>query len=97
VPAQELAETQRYLSGSYLVGLQTQSALVGTLARNWVVGLPPEQLVNYTKAVHRVTAAQVQAVAKTYFAPEAYSWVVVGDAAVAPQLQPFGRFETLKP
>ena len=44
-----------------------------------------------------MTAAQVQAVAKTYFAPEAYSWVVVGDAAVAPQLQPFGRFETLKP
>lgn len=97
VPAHELAEAQRYLSGSYLVGLQTQSALVGTLARNWVVGLPPEQLVNYTRAVHRVTAAQVRAVAKTYFAPEAYSWVVVGDAAVAPQLQPLGRFETLKP
>lgn len=57
VPAQELVETQRYLSGSYLVGLQTQSALVGTLARNWVVD----------------------------------------DAAVAPQLQPLGRFEVIKP
>ena len=97
VPRRELQETQRYLAGSYLVGLQTQDAVVATLARNWVVGLPATHLVNYVAQVRAVTAPQVQAIAKKYFAPEAYSIVVVGDAAVAPQLLPFGTFEAVKP
>ena len=44
-----------------------------------------------------VTAPQVQAIAKKYFVPEAYSIVVVGDPAVAPQLLPYGKFEVQKP
>ncbi len=97
VPRQELQETQRYMAGSYLVGLQTQDAVAGALARNWMVGLPPTQLVDYVAKLRAVTAPQVQAIAKKYFVPEAYSIVVVGDPAVAPQLLPYGRFEVLKP
>lgn len=97
VPKQELQETQRYLAGSYLVGLQTQDAVAATLARNWVVGLPATHLVDYVAQVQAVTARQVQAIAKQYFAPEAYTLVVVGDSAVAPQLEAFGKFEVIKP
>ena len=97
VPPRELQETQRYLAGSYLVGLQTQDAVAGALARNWMVGLPATHLVDYVAKVRAVTAPQVQAMAKKYFAPEAYSIVVVGDPAVAPQLAPFGKFEVFKP
>lgn len=97
VPRQELRETQRYLAGSYLVGLQTQDAVAGELARNWVVGLPATHLVDYVAKVRAVTAPQVQAMARKYLAPEAYSIVVVGDPSVAPQLAPFGKFEVVKP
>lgn len=97
VPRQELQETQRYMAGSYLVGLQTQDAVAGALARNWMVGLPVTQLVDYVAKLRAVTAPQVQAVAKKYFVPEAYSIVVVGDPSVAPQLLPFGKFEVQKP
>ena len=97
VPRQEMQQTQRYLAGSYLVGLQTQDAVAGALARNWMVGLPPTYLVDYVAKVRAVTAPQVQAMARKYFAPEAYSIVVVGDPAVAPQLVPFGKFEVVKP
>ena len=57
VPRQELQETQRYLAGSYLVGLQTQDAVAGALARNWVVGLPAAHLVDYVAKVRAVSAA----------------------------------------
>ena len=97
VPRHELQETQRYMAGSYLVGLQTQDAVAGALARNWMVGLPANDLVDYVAKVRAVTALEVQAMAKKYFVPEAYSIVVVGDPAVAPQLQPFGKFETIQP
>ena len=97
VPRQELQETQRYMAGSYLVGLQTQDAVAATLARNWVVGLPASYLVDYVAQVRAVTAPQVQAMARKYFVPEAYSIVVVSDPAVATQLALFGKFEQFKP
>ena len=93
VPQRELQDTQRYLTGSYLVGLQSQAAVAGTLARNWMLGLPPETLTDYVPQVRRVTAAQVQAVSRKYLAPENLSIVVVGDPAVAAQLKPFGTFQ----
>jgi len=93
VPRQELQDTQRYLTGSYLVGLQSQAAVAGTLARNWMLGLPPEFLTDYVPQVRKVTAAQVQAVARKYLAPENLSIVVVGDPAVLAQLKPFGDFK----
>ena len=71
--------------------------MAGALARNWMVGLPANDLVDYVAKVRAVTALEVQAMAKKYFVPEAYSIVVVGDPAVAPQLQPFGKFETIQP
>lgn len=96
VPAQELRETQRYLTGSFVVRNQAQGAFAATLASNWLVGQPASFLADYVQQVNRVTAAQVQAMGQKYFAPETQSIVVVGDkAAVAEQLKAWGDFKTL--
>ncbi len=96
VPPQELRETQRYMTGSFVVRNQAQGAFAATLAANWLVGQPASFLANYVQQVNRVTAAQVQAMGQKYFAPETQSIVVVGDkAAVAEQLKAWGDFKAM--
>ncbi len=94
VPAAELDSTKRYVAGGYLISNQLQGAVAGTLASNWLAGLPAEFLGQYVGRIRAVDAAQLQAVAARYYAPDAQSVIVVGDRdAVAPQLEPFGRFD----
>ncbi|MBA4176161.1 MAG: insulinase family protein [Leptothrix sp. (in: Bacteria)] len=93
VPADELQLNKRYLAGTTLLGIQQQAGLAATLARNWLVGLPPDFLGQFVPRLQRVSAAQVREMGRKYFAPEAQSIVVVGDpAAVAAQLKAFGDF-----
>ncbi|GAB1596637.1 M16 family metallopeptidase [Lysobacter claricitrinus] len=94
VPAQELEDTKRYVAGGYLLSNQMQAAVAGTLASNWLVGLPAEFLGEYVPKIRAVDAAQVQAMSRKYFDPKDQSIVVVGDPkAVAEQLKPYGNFE----
>ncbi len=94
VPARELDSTKRYIAGGYLISNQMQGAVAGTLAGNWLVGLPPEYLGQYVPKIRAVDAAQVQAMGRKYFDPKEQSIVVVGDdKAVAGQLAPYGKFE----
>lgn len=44
VSAAELDMNKRYVAGGYLISNQLQGAVAGTLANNWLVGLPPEFL-----------------------------------------------------
>lgn len=93
VPAAEMTMNKRYVAGGYLISNQLQRAVAGTLAQNWLVGLPPEFLGQYVPLIEKVTPAQVRDVSKKYFAPEKQSIVVVGDpAAVGEQLKQFGEF-----
>jgi len=93
VPADEMTMNKRYVAGGYLISNQLQGAVAGTLAQNWLIGLPPEFLGQYVPLIQKVTPQQVRDVSKKYFAPEAQSIVVVGDPkAVAEQLKPFGEF-----
>ncbi len=93
VPAAELESTKRYVAGGYLISNQLQAAVAGTLANNWLAGLPAEFLGQYVGRIRAVDAAKLQAVAARYYAPDAQSVIVVGDRdAVAPQLAPFGAF-----
>lgn len=95
VPAQELEDTKRYVAGGYLISNQLQAAVAGTLANYWLVGLPPEFLGEYVPKIRAVDAAQVQAMAKKYYAPKDQSIIVVGDAkAVQEQLAPYGEFQS---
>lgn len=93
VPADELKMHKRYVAGGYLISNQMQRAVAGTLANNWLVGLPAEFLGQFVPAIEKVTPEQVRAVARKYFSPERQTIVVVGDkAAVSDQLKPFGEF-----
>ena len=94
VPEGELEQTKRYLAGGFLLLNQQQAQVASTLADYWLVGLPPQTLSDYVPKLQAVTAAQVQAMARKYFAPKDQSIVVVGDAAVLPQLKPYGTFDS---
>jgi predicted Zn-dependent peptidase len=93
VPADEMEMNKRYVAGGYLISNQMQRAVAGTLASNWLIGLPPEFLGQFVPLIQKVTPEQVRDVARKYFAPEKQSIVVVGDkAAVGEQLKAFGEF-----
>ena len=93
VPAAEMTMNKRYMAGSYLVSNQMQQAVAGTLAANWLVGLPAEFLGQFVPKIQKVTPDQVRAMGKKYFAPERQAIVVVGDSkAVGAQLKQFGDF-----
>ena len=93
----ELAQTKHYLAGGYLLLNQQQAQVAATLADYWLVGLPPQTLSDYVPKLQAVNATQVQAMATKYFAPKDQSIVVVGDAAVLPQLAAYGTFDKQSP
>ena len=96
--AEELTGAKRLVGGIYLLRNQIQGALTWTLANYWVDGLPPDFLGRYVAEANKVTADQVQAMGRKYFAPKDQSIVVVGDPkAIDAQLKPFGTFEVFKP
>ncbi len=93
VPPKEMEMNKRYVAGGYLISNQLQRAVAGTLASNWLVGLPPEFLGQYVPMIMKVTPEEVRNVSRKYFAPERQSIVVVGDAkAIGEQLKPYGQF-----
>lgn len=93
VPDEEMAMNKRYVAGGYLINNQLQGAVAGTLANNWLVGLPAEFLGQFVPLIQKVTPEQVREMGKKYFLPEAQSVVVVGDkAAVSEQLKEYGEF-----
>lgn len=93
VPAREMDMNKRYVAGGYLLSNQLQRAVAGTLASNWLVGLPPEFLGDYVPLIRNVTPEQVRDVGRKYFAPERQSIVIVGDPGkLDEQLKPYGAF-----
>ena len=96
-PAQaEVDATERYLSGTFVLGLSTRFNVLSNLWQLDELGLPPTALSNYVTDVQSITAADISRVVKTYLTPEKMTLVVVGDkSAVAPQLTQFGSFEGL--
>ena len=96
--AEELTGAKRLVGGIYLLRNQIQGALTGTLANYWVDGLPPSFLGSYVAEANKVTAAQVQAMGRKYFAAKDQSIVIVGDPkAIDAQLKPYGTFVAFKP
>jgi len=94
----ELAGAKRYQAGLYLLRNQVQGSVAGTLARNWVNGLPPEALAEFVTKVGAVTAEGVRAAGRKHFLSSTQTVVVVGDAKeVRPQLELWGEVEEAKP
>lgn len=78
VSADELGEARKYLLGSYEISLQTNSSQSDELAFNELYGLGIEGGERYREALTHVTPAAIQAAARGYFTPNAYTLAIVG-------------------
>jgi len=90
----EFRKARGYLAGQYAVHLQTPEALAGELATMAFYGLPDNYLETYLPRLRAVTLPEVNRIARTYFAPNALSTVLVGPAAkITAQLKGLGDFD----
>ena len=96
VPASELTDVKNYLSGVFVLRLQTQDGLASQLAGVKAIGLPVDYLEKYTTRIRSVEPDQVQSVAKKIIAPDESAIVVVGDAGqIRPALEKFGKVNVI--
>lgn len=97
VPNDELTRVKNFLSGLFLLRLETQAGVAQQLITLKLMGLPNSYLEQYTTRVRAVTPEQVRTVANRYINPESANVVVVGDAAtIAKPLEKFGNFTVTK-
>jgi|SRR5579883_1901650 len=97
VAADELTGVKNYMSGLYLLRLETQEGVIGQLTTIKALGLPDSYLETYVTRVRSVEPQQIQAAAKKYIAPEEAAIVVVGDAAkIGDALKKFGTVTIAK-
>jgi zinc protease len=90
VSATELTDVKNYLSGVFVLRLQTQDGLASQLAAVKSAGLPLDYLEKYTTRIRSVEPDQIQTVAKKIIAPDQAAIVVVGDAKkIGPALEKF--------
>jgi zinc protease len=91
VAAGDLATAQNYLSGTFVMRLETQDSLAAQIAGTKLMGLPLAYLEQYTANVRAVDAERIRDAAARHFRPDDAAIVVVGDAQpLAPQLADFG-------
>lgn len=81
VPAEELADSQSYITGSMPVGLETNSGLVSVLTDMEFYGLGLDYLQHYPDKIWEITAARVQAAAQKYLSTEQIAIAVAGPVA----------------
>jgi zinc protease len=81
VPAPELERARRYLVGTNAIDLQRCGARAMLMALGELYRLGYDDYTRYAERINAVTAADVQRVARAYFAPESLVEVVVGPVA----------------
>lgn len=78
VTPEELKEAKDYLVNSYVFDFQSQGQLASYLQITQYYGLGYNHRQGFTQAVRKITAADVQRVARQYLDPDHYTLVVVG-------------------
>jgi predicted Zn-dependent peptidase len=78
---EEVESARRYLVGSLLISMTTQAGYATTVAGLAAHGLSSAWLREHPARVEAVTVEEVAAAADTFFAPSAFTGVVVADAA----------------
>ena len=97
VQSSELTNVKNYLSGVFVLRLQTQDGLATQLAAVKTMGLPIDYLEKYTSRIRSVEPDQIQSTARKYIAPDEAAIVVVGDAQkIGPALEKFGKVEVVQ-
>lgn len=95
VPEQELNNAKRALIGRFALSLDAPQALMANLATQKLYQLPENYWDTYPQRVEAVTAADIQRVARKYYAAERLQIVAVGDGAQLRQtLEKYGEIET---
>jgi len=83
VSDQDLKDAKAYLTGSFLLRLDTSKKIAGMLATIEYYGLGLDYADRYAARINAVTAADVQRVAQNYLDPEKYALAVVADLTKA--------------
>jgi predicted Zn-dependent peptidase len=87
----EIDAARRYAVGSLLISLDSQGGYASTLATLAADGVSVQWLRDHPARLEAVTADEVAAVAREFFAPVAFTGVIVGDAdVVGPGLRALG-------
>ncbi|MGE5537400.1 MAG: M16 family metallopeptidase [Gemmatimonas sp.] len=76
--ANEVKDAKSFLTGSYLTGIGSSSALAGVLLSYRLDGRPIDYLETRNGLIEKVTLADVNRVAKKWLKPDALVFVVVG-------------------
>ncbi|HLK47244.1 MAG TPA: pitrilysin family protein [Bryobacteraceae bacterium] len=97
VAAGELTDVKNFISGGFLISLETQASLADQIDLVQTMGLPKDYLQMFTAHVRSVEPDQIQAVARKYLDPAQATIVVVGDAAhIQQSLEKFGPVQVDK-
>ena len=97
VTKDELSNVKNYMSGLYLLRLETQDGLANQLNGMKTLGLPENYLETYVTRVRSVEADQILAAAKKYMATGSSAIVIVGDASkIGDALKKFGEVTVVK-
>lgn len=89
VTAGEVKDAKSYLTGSYLTGISSSSALAGVLLGYRLDNRPIDYMEGRNALIDKVTVADVDRVAKRLLKPESLIFVVVGEPkGVASTLEP---------
>lgn len=92
VTAAELSDVKDYLSGNFVMSLETQSGLAGQLATIKALDLPEDYLETFTEGIRGVEPDQIQKAAAQFISPGNAAIVVVGDAEkIGSALERFGE------
>jgi zinc protease len=88
---EELVRAQRYLVGNQAIALQAEDSVARSLARLWILNLPPEELGLESERVGKVAIKDVEEVGAKYFPAARQTVVAVGlEKVIKDQLAPFG-------
>jgi zinc protease len=98
VAAEELSNAKNFVSGTFLLNLETQGGLANQIAMTKEMGIPVSYIENFTVNIRAVEPDQIQKAAAKYITAEDATIVIVGDASkIAKPLEKFGSVRVVKP
>jgi zinc protease len=92
--AEEVDAARRYAVGSLLISLDSQGGYASTVSMLAADGVPVQWLRDHPARLEAVSVEEVAGVAQEFFAPSAFTGVIVGDAdVVGPGLRALGQVD----
>jgi zinc protease len=91
---EELAKTKKALIASFALSLESPNQILSNYVDRYIYKLPADYWDTYPARIEAVTAADIQRVAKKYWAPERLQIVAVGDQSkIEPVLKKLGAVQ----